>query len=122
MSAGHLVSRDPETLARDPLLELGRKEPIVAPHENAGWHGRPHLESARGAKHGIGLSRFALCPRVVYNRLWYVMEEVDERVERSVGTATVVHVLPAFRLAMASISPPLTRSLSGLWDHRIHQH
>src|SRR5262249_34561306 len=46
MSARHLVSRDAETLTRHPSLERGWKEPIIAPHENAGWHGRPCLESA----------------------------------------------------------------------------
>ena len=53
--------------------------------------------------------------------LWYIMEKVDEWIERSVGPTTVAHVLLAFRLTMASISPPLTRRLAGLRDHRIHQ-
>jgi len=46
MSAGHLVNRDAKTLARDPPLEIGRKKPIVAPHENMGWYRRPGLETA----------------------------------------------------------------------------
>src|SRR5215510_3046622 len=50
------------------------------------------------------------------------MEKVDERIERSVGPATVAHILLALRLSMASTSPPLTWSLAGLRDHRIDQH
>src|SRR5262245_54282110 len=122
MSARYLVGRDSKTLARHPPLERGWQEPIIAPHENAGWHGRPRLERAGGAKHGSRLMRFALRPGVVKHRLWYVMEKVDARLERSIGPATVAHVLSALRLTMASIFPPLTRGLAGLRDHRIDQH
>src|SRR4029453_16558937 len=122
MPARLLVCRDSETLARYPPLELGWKESIVTSHENAGWHGRPHLETAGRSKHGVRLRRFSLCPGVVDHRLRHVVEKVDERVERSVGATTVAHVLSAFRVPMASICPPLTRSFAGLRDHRIDQH
>src|SRR5262245_62162272 len=50
------------------------------------------------------------------------MEKVNEGIEPSVGPAPVTHVLLALRLTMAGITPPLTRSLAGFWDHRIHKH
>src|SRR5215471_6548148 len=98
------------------------KEPIIAPHENVGRHIRPRLESAGRSKHGIRLARFALRPGLVNHRLWHVVEKVYERIERSVSSATIAHILLALRLSMASIPPPLTGSFAGLRDHRIDQH
>src|SRR5262249_10501366 len=122
MSARHLVNRDSETLARHPPLELRGKESIIASYENAGWHVRPRLETARRSKYGIRLTGFALRESLVNHRLWYVMEKVVKRIERSVGRATVAYILLALRLGMASVSPPLTRSFARLRDHRIDQH
>src|SRR5262245_4198371 len=122
MAAWHLVRRDPEARARHPALKLGWKEPIIAGHENAGWHGRPRLEGAWRSEHRIRLARFALRPSVVNHRLRHVMEKVDERIKWSVGPAAVTQVLLALRLAMASTPPPLTWRLAGLRDHRIDQY
>src|SRR5215510_2190992 len=122
MPAGHFVSRDSETLARHPSLKLGREEPIIAPHENVGWHYRPSLERAGRPKHCIRLTWFTPREGFVNHRLWYVVKKVDKRIERSVGHATVAYILLALRLSMASIPPPLTGSLAGLRDHRIDQY
>ena len=46
MSARHLVSRDTETLARHPQLEVGWKKSIICAHQNADSHGRPCFECA----------------------------------------------------------------------------
>src|SRR5262245_354042 len=116
MPARHQVCGDSQALARQPTLELGWKESVIAPYKNARWDGRPRLESAGRSKHGIRLTRLALRPGFVNHRLRYVMEKVDERIERSVGRATVVHVLLSLRFIMTSISPPFTGSLSGFWD------
>lgn len=68
------------------------------------------------------MARFALCPAFVDHRLRNVVEEVDERLERSIGRTTVAQVLFALCLGVSSIPPPLIRRLAGRWDHRIDQH
>jgi hypothetical protein len=89
-------------------LELGRKEPIIAAHDNAGWNDRPRLEDAGRSKHRIRLAWFTPRKGLVNYRLRYVVEKVDKGIEQRVGVATIAYILLPFRLTMASIPPPIT--------------
>jgi hypothetical protein len=50
------------------------------------------------------------------------MKEIDERIKWSVGRPPITSILLALRRVVASILPPLARSLAGLRDHCIEQH
>jgi hypothetical protein len=107
MAARHFVCGDAKALARDPLLELSWDESVIARNENAGRHCRPGLEGATRSQDRIRLARFALRQSLVDHRLWHIVEKVRERIKRCVGLAPVVQVLPALRLTMACIPPPV---------------
>src|SRR5262245_12312349 len=91
--ARHLVNGYTEPFPRNPLLEVARKKPIIAPNENTGWHGRPRSEGARRPKYAIGLARFPASPSAVNHRPRYVMEKISQRIERAIRCATVAPVL-----------------------------
>src|SRR5262245_2572085 len=122
MTARYLVSSKAEAFTCHPTLELSGKEPIIAPHKHAGWYGGPCREGAWGSEHRIRLAWLTLRPGIVNNRLWHVVEEVDQRVKSSVRRTTVAHVLIALRVGLIGRAPPLARGLVRFRDHGIDEH
>ncbi len=69
MAARHLIGRDAKPLACHMLLELDRKEPIIATYEYAGRYRGPTGKVARRVEHRLRLARLALRPGLVDHRL-----------------------------------------------------
>ncbi len=79
------------------------------------------MEIAFRPEDALGLIRFSTSPGGIDDRLWYVVKEIGQRVELVRGTA-IAFVLPALRLGLTGVAPPLTDRFPRIWNHGIHQH
>src|SRR5215831_643761 len=122
MTAGHFFSGDPETFARDPLLELHREKAIVTSNEDVSQDGGPAREAALGVEHCVRLMRLSLSPSLVDHGLRHVVEELEEWIERLARSAALATVLLAFGLVIARVPPPLAGGFAGPRDHGVDQH
>src|SRR5262245_23764560 len=112
MPARHVVGLEAESLACDAALKLQRKEPIVAPDEDARGNLRPLLEATGRCEYRIRLAWLALGKGRIDERLRHIVKELDQRIERTIAR---------LRLGVAGMLPPLARGFAGCRDHRIEK-
>ena len=114
------VAIETETLLRDPNLELGWEQPVVAPDEDPGRDVRPGFERPRLLHRCHRLLR-AAAGRLLHHLRWDVVHVHRHLVVCGVGGQADAGEVGPFGLVLPGVRPPFVPGLTGERNHRVEK-